>query len=106
VLDCSQVVVTAIVNQGVYSRLQIGSSAQFQPRDGREQLPGTVIRLRGASPANLAIQSSAPVPGSYLVMIAVPKLAEGRGCMVGLTGRVSFNDSGPEAIAATALIGP
>ena len=105
-LDCGQVVVTAIVNEGVYNRLQVGSSARFQPRGGREDLPGTVVRLRDASPANLAIQPSAPVQGSYHVMVAVPKLAEGCGCMVGLTGRVSFNNSWPEAIAATAPIGP
>jgi hypothetical protein len=37
-------------------------------------------------------------------LVAVPKLAEGRGCMVGLTGRVSFNDSRPEATAATAAM--
>jgi multidrug resistance efflux pump len=106
VLDCGQVVVTAIVNEGVYNRLQVGSPARFQARGGREDLPGTVVRLRDASPANLAIQPSAPVQGSYHVIVAVPKLTEGRGCAVGLTGRVSFNDSWPEAIAATAPIGP
>jgi multidrug resistance efflux pump len=106
VLDCGQVVVTAIVNEGVYDRLRVGSPARFQPLGSREDLPGTVVRMRDASPANLAIQPSAPVQGSYHVMVAVPKLAKGRGCMVGLTGRVSFNDSWPEAIAATAPIGP
>jgi multidrug resistance efflux pump len=58
VLDCGQVVVTAIVNEGVYDRLQVGSPARFQPRGSREHLAGTVIRLRDASPANLAIQPS------------------------------------------------
>jgi multidrug resistance efflux pump len=104
-LDCGQVVVTAIVNEGVYDRLQVGSSARFQLRGGREDLPGTVVRLRDTSPASLAIQPSATVQESHHVMVAVPKLAEGRGCRVGLTGRVSFNDSWP-AIAATAPIGP
>jgi multidrug resistance efflux pump len=105
-LDCGQVLVTAIVNEGVYDRLQVGSSARFQPLGGREDLPGTVVRLREASPASLAIQPSAPVQGSYHVRVAVPRLAEGRGCMVGLTGRVSFNDSRPKAIGATAPIDP
>jgi multidrug resistance efflux pump len=105
-LDCGQMVVTAIVNEGVYNRLRVGSSARFQPGGGGKDLPGAVVRLRDAFPANLAIQPSAHVQGSYHVMVAVPKLAEGRGCMVGLTGRVSFNDSWPEAIAATAQIGP
>ena len=99
VLDCGRIVVTAIVNEGVYNRLQLGSSARFRPRGGWEDLPGTVVRLRDASPANLAIQPSAHLQGSYHVMVAVPKLAAGRGCTVGLTGRVAFNDSSPEAIA-------
>jgi hypothetical protein len=46
VLDCGHVVVTAIVNEGVYNRLQVGSLVRFQPRGGREDLPGTVVRLR------------------------------------------------------------
>jgi multidrug resistance efflux pump len=93
-LDCGQVVVTAIVNEGIYNRLQVGSSARFGPRGRREDLPGTVVRLRDTSPASLAIQPSA-VKGSYHVMVAVPRLAEGGGCLVGLTGRVSFSDSRP-----------
>jgi multidrug resistance efflux pump len=104
VLDCGQVVVTAIVDKGVYNGLQVGSSVQFQPRGMREDLPGTVVRLRDASP-NLAIQPSAPVQGGYHVMVAVPKLAERHSCVVGLTGRVSFNERRPDAIAATASIG-
>jgi multidrug resistance efflux pump len=106
VLDCGQVVVTAIVNQGVYNRLQLGSSARFRPRGSREDLPGTVVRLRDALPASLAIQPSAPVQGSYHVIVAVPKRAEGLGCLVGVTGRLSFDRSWPEAIAVTAPIGP
>jgi hypothetical protein len=39
-----------------------------------------------------AIQPSAPMRVSYHVTVAVPKLAEGHGCMVGRPGRVSFND--------------
>src|SRR4029077_4480490 len=106
VLDCGQVVVTAIVNEGVYNRLQLGSSARFRPRGSREDLPGTVVRLRDALPASLAIQPSPPRAGSYHVIVAVPKRAEGLGCLVGVTGRLSFDRSWPEAIAVTAPIGP
>jgi hypothetical protein len=44
------------------------------------------------------------VRGSYHITVAVPKLAGRRGCPVGLTGRVSFNDGRLEATAATAPI--
>ena len=105
-LDCGQMVVTAIVNEGVYNRLRVGSSARFQPGGGGKDLPGAVVRLRDAFPANLAIQPSAHVQGSYHVIVAVPKRAEGLGCLVGVTGRLSFDRSWPEAIAVTAPIGP
>jgi multidrug resistance efflux pump len=93
-LDCSETVVTAVVGEAVYNRLQVGSPVRFRPRDSREELPGTVIRLSAASvlPANLAIPSSALTPGSYHVTVAVPKL--GDGCLIGRTGRVFF-DAGP-----------
>jgi hypothetical protein len=104
VLDCGAAVVTAVVSEDVYNRLQVGSPARFQPRDGREDLPGRIIRLTGpsASPANLAIQPSAPMWDSYHVTVAVPKLAEGHGCMVGRPGRVYFNDGPREVMAALA----
>jgi hypothetical protein len=56
-LDCGGVVVTAVISEAVYQGLQVGSPAHFQPRDGREYLPGTVISLSEtwASPANIAI---------------------------------------------------
>src|SRR5262252_2036201 len=78
-LDCSETVVTAVVGEAVYRRLQVGSPVRFRPRDGREELPGTVIRLSAASalPANLAIPSSALTPGSYHLTVAVPKLGQG-----------------------------
>jgi multidrug resistance efflux pump len=108
VLDCGGAVVTAIVDEAVYKVLQVGSPAHFHPREGQEDLPGTVIRLSDASaaPVNLAIQPSGLVRGSYHITVAVPKLAGRRGCPVGLTGRVSFNDGRLEAIAATAPIVP
>src|SRR6266478_1978744 len=92
--DCSEPVVTAVVGEAVYNRLQVGAPVRFRPRDGREELPGTVIRLSAAPllPANLAIPSSALTPGSYHITVAVPKLAQG--CLIGRTGRVFF-DNGP-----------
>jgi multidrug resistance efflux pump len=93
VLDCGAAVVTVVVSEDVYNRLQVGSPARFRPRDGREDLSGTIILLTGpsASPANLAMRPSAPTLDSYHVTIAVPKLAEGHGCGVGRPGRVSFD---------------
>jgi multidrug resistance efflux pump len=92
-LDCSEPVVTAVVGEAVSRRIQVGSPVRFRPRDGREELPGTVIRLSAASasPANLAIQSSALAPGSFHVTVVVPKL--GQSCLIGRTGRVFFDDA-------------
>lgn len=101
-LDCSEPVVTAVVGEAVSSRIQIGSSVRFRPRDGREELPGTVTHLSAASASasNLAISSSALTPGSYHVTVVVPKL--GQGCLIGRTGRVFFDDvvSEPRHFAA------
>jgi multidrug resistance efflux pump len=91
-LDCSEPVVTAVIGEAVASRIQVGSPVRFRPRDTREELPGTVVRLSAAAvlPANLAIPSSTLTPGSYHVTVAVPKLA--RGCLIGRTGRVFFDN--------------
>jgi len=101
VLDCGGAVVTAVVSEAVYNRLQVGSAARFRPRDGGESLPGTVVRLTGASasPANLAIQPSVLPREGYHVTVAVPKLAEGQDCLVGRTGRVIFDDGPVKAMA-------
>ena len=91
-LDCSEPVLTAVVGEAVSSRIQVGSPVRFRPRDGREELPGTVVRLSAAAvlPANLAIPSSALTPGSYHVTVAVPKLTQS--CLIGRTGRMFFDD--------------
>src|ERR1700674_3175386 len=108
VLDCGEPVVTAIVGEAVYNRLQVGSPTRFHPSDGQEDLPGRVIRLTtaSASPANLAIQPPVLMRESYHVTVAVPKLSEGQGCMVGRTGRVFFNDGPLEAMAAPVPAAP
>jgi hypothetical protein len=92
VLDCSEPLVTAVVSEAVAGRIQVGSPVRFRPRDGREELPGTVVRLSAATvvQANLAIPSSALTPGSYHVTVAVPKLAQG--CLIGRKGRVFFDN--------------
>jgi multidrug resistance efflux pump len=104
VLDCSAPVVTAVVGEGVYNRLQVGSLARFQPRDSQEERVGRVIRLTPASatPANLAIQPSALMRANYLVTVAVPKLPEGQDCAIGRTGRMFFNDGLLQAMLASA----
>jgi multidrug resistance efflux pump len=104
VLDCGALVVTAVVGEGVHNRLQVGSPARFQPRDSQGQLIGRVILLTptSATPANQAIQPSAPMRTMYLVTVTIPKLAEGQGCMIGRTGRMFFNDGPPEAMAMAA----
>jgi multidrug resistance efflux pump len=93
-LDCSEPVVTAVIGEAFSSRIQVGSPVRFRPRDSREEVPGTVIRLSAASvlPADLAIPSSALTPGSYHIVVAAPKLAQG--CLIGRTGRMFF-DNGP-----------
>jgi multidrug resistance efflux pump len=102
ILDCSEPVVTAVVGEALSSRVRVGSPVRFRPRDGREELPGTVTRLTAARalPANLAIPSSALTPGSFHVTVVVPKLAQG--CLIGRTGRIFFDDvlSKPSLFAA------
>jgi multidrug resistance efflux pump len=99
VLDCDRPVVTALVSEAVYNRLQVGSSARFLPRGGREELAGQIIRLTRVSPSNLAIQPSTTAGETYHVTVSVPKLAEREGCMMGHTGRLKF-DGGPSEAAA------
>jgi hypothetical protein len=91
-LDCSEPIVTAVIGEAVASRIQVGSPVRFRPRDGRDELPGTVVRLSAAAllPANLAIPSSALTTGSYHVTVAVPKL--GQGCLIGQAGRLFFDN--------------
>jgi multidrug resistance efflux pump len=84
-LDCSEPIVTAVVGEAVASHMQVGSPVRLRPRDGRDELPGMVVRLSTAAvlPANLAIPSSALTPGSYHITVAVPQLSPG--CLIGRT---------------------
>jgi multidrug resistance efflux pump len=94
VLDCSGALVTAVVDEAVYDRLQVGSSARFRPRDGGKDLPGRVVSLTGStsSPANFAIQPGSMLRETYHVTVAVTDLGAQQNCGVGRTGRVIFDD--------------
>ena len=102
VLDCSGALVTAVVSEAVYDRLQVGSAARFQPRDGGKDLPGRVVSLTGASdsPANFAIQPASMTRESYHVTVTVPDLVAGQNCGVGRTGRVIFDDQRVDLLSA------
>ena len=73
-----------------------GSTVRFRLRDGREQVPGTVVCLSAGLvlPANLAIPSSPLTPGSYHLTVAVPKLAQD--CLMGRIARVFFDADPPK----------
>jgi multidrug resistance efflux pump len=102
VLDCGGALVTATVGESVYNRLRVGSPARFQPRDGGDDLAGTVIGLTGSSttPANFAILPAALARGAYHVTVSVPGLAGARTCDIGRTGRVVFDGAHADLIDA------
>ena len=103
VTDCGRAVVTAVVNEALYNRLQVGSPARFQPRDTRDEHLGRVVSVaaHSSAPARPAIRLSVHARDSYHVTIAIPKLTNGQSCMVGRTGRVYF-DGGASEVATIA----
>jgi multidrug resistance efflux pump len=102
VLDCGGALVTATVSESVYNRLHMGSPTRFQPRDGGNDLAGTVISLTGSSttPANFAILPAALARGAYHVTVSVPGLARAHTCDVGRTGRVVFDGAHADLLDA------
>jgi hypothetical protein len=96
--------VTAVVNEAVYNRLQVGSPARFQPRDTRDEHLGRVVGVaaHSSAPASTAVRLSAHPPDSYQVTIAIPKLTDGQSCMAGRTGRVYFAGGALEVAAIAA----
>ena len=102
VLDCGGALVTATVGESVYNRLRVGSPARFQPRDGGDDLAGTVISLTGSSmtPANFAILPAALARGAYHVTVSIPGLVSGETCDVGRTGRVIFDGAHADLLDA------
>jgi multidrug resistance efflux pump len=93
-LDCSGVVVTATVGEGVYNRLYIGQSAKFRPRGENTAYAGRIISLTGVSAAgaNFAIQPSALVKEPFRVTVTLADLDLASQCKVGRTGRVTFGE--------------
>jgi multidrug resistance efflux pump len=93
-LDCSGLVVTATVGEGVYNRLYLGQSATFQLRGEYAAHAGRIISLTGvsAAPANFAIQPSAMVKEPYRVTVRLTDLDQASQCKVGRTGRVTFGE--------------
>ena len=104
-LDCNAALVTAVVSEAVYNRLQIGSAASFQLRDGYVAMPGRVVNLTGvaSAAANYAIAPSSLLKEQYRVAVEVPDLRnDGQGCNLGRTGQVVFANRGLSPITAAA----
>jgi multidrug resistance efflux pump len=105
VTDCGRAIVAAVIKEGVYNRLQVGSPVRFQPRDTRDVHLGRVVGVaaHSSAPAGPAVRLSGHASDSYQVTIAIPKLTNGQSCMAGRTGRVYF-DGGAVEVAAVAAV--
>jgi hypothetical protein len=63
----------------------------------RGRLPWASGRSAGALPAAWwSIQTSPAAGETYHVTVAMPKLADGRSCLVGRTGFLNFDDDTPD----------
>lgn len=94
-VQCTQVVVTASVDEGLYTRLAIGDPATFRMRGDDRVLDGTVIRLSGLAdaPANLAISPVNLEQAPYRVTVSVPAMRDDGECAIGKSGRVTFESA-------------
>jgi biotin carboxyl carrier protein len=104
-LDCNAALVTAVVSEAVYNRLQIGSAASFRLREANVAMPGRVVNLTGvaSAAANYAIAPSALLKEQYRVAVEVAELGkDGKGCKLGRTGQVVFADPSPAPPTAAA----
>ncbi|HUI95404.1 MAG TPA: HlyD family efflux transporter periplasmic adaptor subunit [Xanthobacteraceae bacterium] len=101
ILDCSHMLVTAVVSEKTYASLRLGSPARFRPLGESTDYAGRVIQLTGlaAPPDNLAIGTAALTRDTYRVIVSVPAL-ETSGCAVGRSGRVTFMPKDPAAEVA------
>ena len=99
VLNCSNPIVSANVDERVYNRLQVGAQATFRQSQDGKAYHGTVVNLTGAAgaPANFAIAPLTLRKSPFYVTIAMDDMGEA-GCAIGRTGTVTF---GPEASART-----
>ena len=93
VLDCSNPIVSANVDERVYNRLEVGSPATFRPLEDGKTYHGIVINLTGAAgaPANFAIAPINLRKSPFYVTIAMDDMGEA-GCSIGRTGTVTFGD--------------
>jgi multidrug resistance efflux pump len=107
ILDCSHMLVTAVVSEKTYASLRLGSPARFRPLGESSDYAGKVIQLTGlAAPSdNLAIGTSALTRDTYRVIVSVPGLKT-PGCAVGHSGRVTFTPGASEISAEAADQGP
>ncbi|HRY06236.1 MAG TPA: HlyD family efflux transporter periplasmic adaptor subunit [Hyphomicrobiaceae bacterium] len=103
VLDCSQTVVSAAVEEGVYNRIRVGDAITFRLRGESNDRPGTIVRLSGhaAAQANLAISPNVLLKAPYRVAISVPSLGHDGICGVGRTGKVTFDSPLADVAAAS-----
>jgi len=102
ILDCTGVVVTAVVSAKTYASLRIGGAARFQPFGEGKDYGATIVRLSGlAAPFdNLAIDASALGRELYRVTVSVPDLRTST-CSVGRNGKVVFDTVGSSASVGT-----
>lgn len=107
ILDCSQAVDSAAVEEGVYNRIRVGDAVSFRLRGESIDRAGKIVRLSGlaAAPANLAISPSTLLKAPYRAAISVPSLGEDGVCDIGRTGKVTFEAS-PSGAAPTSTPTP
>jgi multidrug resistance efflux pump len=104
VLDCSNPIVSANVDERVYNRLEVGSPAMFRPLQDGRTYHGTVVNLTGAAgaPANFAIAPINLRKSPFYVTIAMDDMGAA-GCSIGRTGTVAFgSDNAASAQAENA----
>ncbi len=105
VLDCSNPIVSANVDERVYNRLEVGSPATFRPLQDGKTYHGTVVNLTGAAgaPANFAIAPINLRKSPFYVTIAMDDMGAA-GCSIGRTGTVIFgNDQADYAHAGSEI---
>ncbi|MFV0297704.1 MAG: HlyD family secretion protein [Hyphomicrobiaceae bacterium] len=91
-LDCSQSIVSAAVEESVYNRIHVGDPVTFRLRGETIDRPGKIVRMSGlaAAPSNLAISPNSLLKAPYRAAISVPSLGQNHNCLIGRTGKVTF----------------
>lgn len=102
-VDCNSAMVTAVVSESVYNRLQIGTKATFRLRENDVGMPGQVVNLTGvaSAAANYAIAPSFLRKEQYRVTVDVSGLSA-QGCNLGRTGQVVFADQAAAPVTPAA----